>query len=155
MKDKIRLTGNFLHYGQKNLNRRIYTKECAEKMVEEFNTRGGIMYGELGQPEGYDVRLSNVSHIVEEIHLDEEKNSIVGTITILDTPKGKIVKKLLKQDIGLSCRSRGAGTVNENGEIEDYQLFSFDLIADQDAFENIAPDDFLNFLTKPDTEEKL
>jgi len=148
-KDKpILLTGNLLHYGEKNLNGRIYTKEMAERIVEQFENRDGEMFGELGYPDRFEVLLTQVSHKVEEIHLDEENKSVVGTIKILDTPKGKIVKAMLDTDeyIGLTCRPRGAGTVNENSEIENYTLYSFDLVSGPDAFANIKKDDHLTIL---------
>jgi len=149
---EIKLTGNLLHYGQKNLNGRIYTKEVVENIVKQFEKREEAMFGELGYPDTFDVALANVSHRIEEIHLDEDKKALVGTIKILDTPKGRIVKDLLKNRVGISCRPRGAGKINENDEIEDFKLYSFDLISGSDAFENIAPNDSLNFLTEPDTD---
>jgi len=86
----MKLTGNFIHYGKENLNGRIYTKECAEKMVEYFNMKkkglaeapdgmsGGMdpnnqwfqcdtMLGQLGYPkEGNFSNLANVSHEVKK-----------------------------------------------------------------------------------------
>ena len=145
MSKEIKLTANLLYYDQKNLNGRIYTKEMAEKIVEQFENRDGEMFGELGYPDRFEVLLTQVSHKVEEIHLDEENKAIVGTIKILDTPKGKIVKEMLGTDdyIGITCRPRGSGTVNENSEIEDYTLYSFDLVSGPDAFANIKEDDYI------------
>ena len=169
----MKLTGNFIHYGKENLNGRIYTKECAEKMVEYFNMKkkglaeapdgmsGGMdpnnqwfqcdtMLGQLGYPkEGNFSNLANVSHEVEEIHLDEKNNTVAGTIRILETPAGKTVKTILNEishgsPTGLYCRPRAIGTVNENKEIEIEQIISFDIIAESDAFSNIKENDFLN-----------
>ena len=147
MKKGIRLTGNLLHFDQENLNGRIYTKETVEKMVDQFNKlkETGPVLGELGYPENFEVNLVNVSHEIEFVHLNEENKTLVGTIRLLDTPKGKIVQELVKpgHDIGLSCRPRVSGTVNENKEIEDYELFSFDLVSGPDAFGNIKENDYL------------
>ena len=145
MSKEIKLTANLLYYDQKNLNGRIYTKELAEKIVEQFENRDGEMFGELGYPDRFEVLLTQVSHKVEEIHLDEENKAIVGTIKILDTPKGKIVKEMLGTDdyVGITCRPRGSGTINENSEIEDYTLYSFDLVSGPDAFANIKEDDYI------------
>ena len=45
--------------------------------------------------------------------------------------------------VGLSCRPRGQGTIDEEGKIVDFKLISFDLVADQDAFENIKENDYV------------
>jgi len=149
MKKGIRLTGNFLHFDQKNLNNRIYTKETVEKMIEQFQKmkEEGPVLGELGYPSADfpEINLFNVSHEVEEIHLDEGNKCLSGTVRILDTPKGKLVQELVNPEnsLKLTCRPRGMGTVNENHEIEDFQLLSFDLLSGPDAFGNIKEDDYL------------
>lgn len=151
MKKEMRLTGNLLYYDQKNLNNRIYTKETAEKIVEQFNKmkeESGGVFGELGyqsEENFIGINLLNRSHEIEEIHIDESQKALVGTIKVLDSPKGNIVKELYdpKNMVGLSCRPRGTGTVNENGEIEDFEIISFDLVSGKDAFANIKENDHL------------
>jgi hypothetical protein len=150
----IKLSGNFLYYDNKNLNNRIYTRKMSEDIIEQFNKKieeEGVFFGELGYP-GKDnftgIDLSNVSHEVEEIHLNEEQKSLAGTIKLLDTDKGKIVKELLKEGspLSISCRPRGVGDVNENNEIENFEIISFDLVPGPDAFENIKSENDLNLL---------
>ena len=169
MKEK-KLTGHFLYFDQKNLNGRTYSREVAEKIVADFNMKksgkaespkgssGGmepgnqwyqnpIMLGQLGYPppDQFGINLGEVSHEVEEIHINEENLSIDGTIKLLETPKGKIAEELLfgENAVGLSCRPRGTGEVNENGEIENFNIISFDLISKEDAFANIKENDHL------------
>jgi len=169
---EMKLTGNFIHYGQKNLNGRIYTKECAEKMVADFNMKkqgladapkgstGGVgpdnqwfqcdtMLGQLGYPkESNFTDLANVSHEVEEIHLDEKNRTVAGTIRILETPAGETVKTIIDKikegsNTGLYCRPRSIGSVNENDEVEIEQVISFDLVAESDSFANIKENDYI------------
>lgn len=149
----LKLAGNFLYFDSKNLNGRIYKKEIAEEILEQFNKmkKESPVLGELGYPEKnsfMEIDLSNVSHEVEEIHLDEKNKSIAGTIKILDTPKGKIVKELLQSDnqISLYCRPRGTGNINENGEIENFKILSFDLVSGPNAFENIVKEDYVKLI---------
>jgi len=152
MKEKeIRLTANLLHFNQKNLNGRIYTKETAESIVEQFNNilgEGGLVFGELGYPEdgNPDVDFSKVSHEVLEIKINDGNQAIEGTLRILDTQAGRRVREMLKESspLGISCRPRGFGKVNEKGEITDFKLISFDLIPTHtDAFANIKENDAL------------
>lgn len=155
MKEKpLKFSGNFLYYDKKNLNGRIYKKEIAEEIVEQFNKmkeEGSPCFGELGHPSenqfGH-IDLSNASREIEEIHLDEKSGSIKGTIRLLDTPSGNKVKEMMDNSgiIGLSCRSRGTGQVNENGEIENFKILSFDLVSGPDGFGNIVENDHLKLL---------
>lgn len=150
MKEK-KLTGHFLYFDQKNLNGRTYSKEVAEKIVEQMNemAKNGTSYGTLGYPkeEGFnEIFLSEVSHRVEEVHINPENKSVDGTIILLETPKGKMAEELLlgENSVGLSCRPRGTGEVNEKGEIENFDIVSFDLVpTPSDAFANIQEDDYL------------
>jgi len=144
-KNQIKLEGNILHFDQKNLNGRTYTKKVSEEIVEQYNNiRGedGVFFGELGT--GSDgVNLMNVSHDVVSLKINEKNKTIEGTLLILDTPAGKKVLEMMKSNqFELSCRPRGTGTVNEKGEIEDFKIVSFDLIpTSNDAFANIKKND--------------
>ena len=151
-KKEINLTGNLLHFNQKNLNGRIYTKETAESIVGQVNNiveEGGCVFGELGYPEdgNFEVDFTKVSHEVIEIKINEGNQAIEGTLRILDTQAGRRVREMLKEScpIGISCRPRGFGEVNEKGEITDFKLVSFDLVPTHtDAFANIKENDILN-----------
>ena len=148
-KGKTTITGTLLYYDVKNSNDRIYTKECAARIVEQSkeDIEKGNLLGELGFPERFEVSLGHVSHRVCEIHLNEENKSIEGTIEILKgTPKGQYILKLLEES---NCkfedmfviRSRGTGTVNpKTKEIENYTLYTFDVILkEDDAFKTMTP----------------
>ena len=148
--EPIKLEGTFLYFDQKNLNNRVYSKKTAEEIIEQFNKNKeeGRNFGELGYPkENFEeINLKNISHEVEEIHINEDEQSIEGTIKILDTPSGDIVKSMVEkikegQSIGLSCRPRGYGTVDGEGNVVDFKIVSFDLVAGEDAFANIKEDD--------------
>ncbi|MDD5649159.1 MAG: hypothetical protein PHF86_01895 [Candidatus Nanoarchaeia archaeon] len=136
----IKIKGTFLYFDRENGNRRIYKKEIAQSIIDQFNKKKEScdVYGSFGYPEDFDIPLGQVSHIVEEIHFNSEKNSLEGTIRILDTPKGNIVKDLLKENQlqSMSIRPRGIGNVNPSTkEIENFEIVSFDLIpSETDAF---------------------
>ena len=153
MTKKLEFTGNFLFYDKKNLNGRIYPKKVAEEIIKEqdHKSKSHNILGQFGYPteENFgEISLCKASHIIKEIHLDENDQSIKGTIQLLDTSMGKKVKELLDEQTGklvrISCRSRGYGNINEEGEIENFKIISFDLVKGPDGFANIKEDDFQN-----------
>lgn len=134
----MKLSGTLLRYDEKNLNGRIYTKETVEEIVEQFNEQknSGIpMFGELGYTETFETSLKNVSHSIDEIHIDENTKSLIGNITLLDNPRGKILKELLDNDL-VVFRPRGSGNGDIlTGEIKNYTIYSFDVIQkNEDSF---------------------
>lgn len=100
------------------------------------------------------VNLRNVSHNIVAIKF--EGDDMIGTIEILSTPAGNIVKELMRNGIRLGVSSRGMGSVREIDENtvevqDDFQLICFDLVSNpstQGAFltENNAqvPDAYAN-----------
>ncbi len=133
-KNRIEFQGNFLYFDQKNLNGVTYTKKVAEKIIEQFKEqRGedGVFFGELGQDrDDAGINISNVSHDVIELKINENNKTLEGTILLLETSAGKKALEMLKDpnNYSISCRPRGIGKVNDRGEIEEYQIISFDLI---------------------------
>ena len=62
-------------------------------------------------------------------------DDLVGTVEVLPTPSGNILKELFKSGIRLGISSRGMGSVeavNENGSQEvqdDFELIAFDFVS--------------------------
>lgn len=120
----------------KNQNGRIYPKPIlireSEKYLKEFVQQRRAL-GELDHPESRTVvNLANVAHNIIEMHWDGD--DLVGTLEILDTPSGNIVKKLMLANIRLGLSSRGVGSVENLGEgavqvAEDYNLICFDIVS--------------------------
>lgn len=103
MPKRMELTGTLMYFDKKNLNGRIYTKECAEKIVDQFNEKTKVtpMFGELGYPKRFEVSLDHVSHEITEIHIDEKSNSLVGTIHILERILPDKIIQCIKKGIKL------------------------------------------------------
>jgi len=123
----------------KNQNGRVYPREIlereAKKYTKEFIGQRRAM-GELDHPESSVVNLQNVSHNVREMHF--EGDNLLGTVEVLGTPSGNILKELFKAGIKLGISSRGMGsveTVNEdNGDQsqevqDDFELIAFDFVS--------------------------
>jgi len=122
----------------KNQNGRIYPRETlmreAKKYMKEFVNEKRAM-GELDHPESSVVNLQNVSHNVTEMHF--EGDNLLGTVEVIGTPSGNILKELFKAGIKLGISSRGMGsveTVNEDGDQvvkvqPDFELIAFDFVS--------------------------
>ena len=120
----------------KNQNGRVYPREIlvreAKKYTSEFIKERRAM-GELDHPDSSVVNLQNVSHNVLEMHW--KGNDLVGTVEVLSTPAGNILKELFKAGIKLGISSRGLGSVKELKEDDtlqvqpDFELIAFDFVS--------------------------
>ena len=120
----------------KNQNGRIYPREIlvreAKKYTKEFIKQRRAM-GELDHPESSVVNLYNVSHNIKEMNW--EGNNLLGTVEVLSTPSGNILKELFKSGIKLGISSRGMGSVETIKEDDvqqvgnDFELIAFDFVS--------------------------
>ena len=122
----------------KNQNGRIYPKETlmreANKYSESFIAEKRAL-GELDHPDSSVVNLNNVSHNV--LDMKWKGDDLCGTVEVLGTPAGNILKELFKSGIRLGISSRGMGSVKEMmGEGEetlevqpDFELIAFDFVS--------------------------
>jgi hypothetical protein len=125
------IVGIFATHGIKNANGRVYEKKLLERETTKFMSEkieNKVGWGELGHPEQSDVNLGNVAIITEQ--LEWRGNDLYGKARVLETDAGRTVQALMKAgNIGIS--SRGLGTVNENGKVnEDFSLICWDVVAD-------------------------
>ena len=128
----------------KNQNGRIYPRETLVKEAKKYaetNIAERRALGELDHPDSSVVNLNNVSHNVLEMHWKED--DLIGTVEVLSTPAGNILKELFKSGIKLGISSRGLGSVKEMHEGEDEE----DTVEVQPDFELIAFD----FVSNPST----
>ena len=122
----------------KNQNGRVYPKET---LVREAKKYAGTYIkerralGELDHPDSSVVNLNNVSHNV--LGMDWKGDDLVGTVEVLSTPSGNILKELFKCGIKLGISSRGMGSVKEvfgegDNTLEvqpDFELIAFDFVS--------------------------
>ena len=87
--------------------------------------------GELDHPDSSVVNLQNVSHNVLEMHW--KGNDLLGTVEVLSTPAGNILKELFKSGIKLGISSRGLGSIKQEAkgdEVQnDFELIAFDFVS--------------------------
>ena len=133
---KLYVTGVLQRADAKNQNGRVYPvdvlKREAEKYMQNFVKQRRAM-GELDHPESSVVNLKNVSHNI--VDMGWESKDLVGTVEILPTPRGNILKDLLQSGILLGISSRGLGSVKkdmrENADVvqDDFDLIAFDFVS--------------------------
>lgn len=120
----------------KNQNGRLYPRNIlqreAAKYQEHFIKERRAL-GELDHPESQVVNLQNVSHNIIEIGWSG--NDLIGTVEVLTTPSGNILRELFKAGIKLGISSRGMGSVKKNvresaDEVQDdFELIAFDFVS--------------------------
>ncbi len=121
----------------KNQNGRIYPREILTREAKKYTDvqiKERRALGELDHPDSSVVNLNNVSHNVREMHWDGD--DLKGTVEVLSTPAGNILKELFKNNIRLGISSRGLGSVepvNESGDTvavqDDFELIAFDFVS--------------------------
>ena len=137
---KLIVSGILQRANAENQNGRIYPKEIlvreANKYNKTFISERRAM-GELDHPESSVVNLQNVSHNIKEMNW--EGNNLLGTVEVLGTPAGNILKELFKSGIKLGISSRGMGSVETIDEDDggkqtvavqpDFELIAFDFVS--------------------------
>ena len=120
----------------KNQNGRVYPKETLVREAGKYakvQIKERRALGELDHPDSSVVNLNNVSHNV--LDMAWQGDDLVGTVEVLGTPAGNILKELFKSGIKLGISSRGLGSVKEIHEDDtvevqpDFELIAFDFVS--------------------------
>jgi len=145
-KKNMYIEGIFLQGGIKNRNGRMYPVETLAKEVERYNesyVNNGRALGELGHPDGPQINLDRVSHVITSLR--QEGLNWIGKAKLTDTPMGNTAKGLIESGVRLGVSSRGMGSLRLNKEginevQDDFHLATAaDIVADPSA-----PDAFVN-----------
>ena len=147
-----------------NQNGRVYPRNILmreAKKYSDINIKERRALGELDHPDSSVVNLNNVSHNITEMHWDG--NDLVGTVEVLSTPSGNILKELFKCGIKLGISSRGLGSVKQLGEgsvevQDDFELIAFDFVSNPSthgAFLKPMNESVQSGLIKPSKYEKV
>jgi hypothetical protein len=136
---KLVVKGVLQRANAKNQNGRVYPKDILMRESKKYNdnfVKQNRALGELDHPDSSVVNLQNVSHNVKEMHF--EGDNLLGTVEILTTPSGNILKELFRNGIKLGISSRGLGSVEvvreSNGDQiskvgDDFELIAFDFVS--------------------------
>jgi len=137
---KLIVSGILQRANAENQNGRIYPKEILVREANKYNKtfiQERRAMGELDHPESSVVNLANVSHNIREMRW--ENDDLVGTVEVLPTPAGNILKELFRSGIKLGISSRGMGSVETIDEDDagkqtvavqpDFELIAFDFVS--------------------------
>ena len=117
----------------KNGNGRYYSKDLWDRELDKYQEliKENRATGELDHPESQVINLKNVSHNIKEMHWDGD--NVMGTIEILPTPSGNILKALIDSGITLGVSSRGMGSLEQKGDLmevqDDFELLCWDFVS--------------------------
>lgn len=132
------LSGICMQAVVRNKNNRIYPlseiTEAVRVAMDNIRETNGI-FGELDHPQTLSINMDRVSHVITNLRM--EGNNAIGKMKILcgpnGTPMGNIAKALIESGVRVGVSSRGAGAVNESGEVHGYNFRTMDIVADPSA----------------------
>jgi len=130
------LKGICIQGGVRNANQRVYPVEEIGRAVKTLNDQiqgGYSVLGEVDHPEGLNINLDRVSHMITETWMDGPNG--YGKLKILPTPMGQLVKTMLESGVKLGVSSRGSGNVSEDGsgQVSDFEIITVDVVAQPSA----------------------
>ena len=117
-----------------NQNGRVYPIDILEREVRNYQKfiAENRALGELDHPDSSVVELKNASHIVRVAYM--QGDVCYGSVEILDTPSGKILKSLVDSGVTLGISSRGVGSTRKEGDYQvvqdDFQLICWDFVTE-------------------------
>lgn len=130
------MKGIIIQGGIRNANQRVYPVSEIGRAVKTLNdqiTGGYSVLGEVDHPEGLNINLDRVSHMITDMWMED--NNGYGKMKILPTPMGQLVKTMLESGVKLGVSSRGSGNVKEDGsgQVSDFEIITVDIVAQPSA----------------------
>jgi len=130
------MKGIMIQGGVRNANQRVYPVNEIGRAVKTLNdqiTGGYSVLGEVDHPEGLNINIDRVSHMITECWMDGDNG--YGKLKILPTPMGNLVKTMLESGVKLGVSSRGSGNVAEDGSntVSDFEIITVDVVAQPSA----------------------
>lgn len=130
------MKGICIQGGVRNANQRVYPVNEIGRAVKTLNDQisgGYSVLGEVDHPEGLNINLDRVSHMITEMWMDGPNG--YGKLKILPTPMGQLVKTMLESGVKLGVSSRGSGNVKEDGsgQVSDFEIITVDVVAQPSA----------------------
>jgi hypothetical protein len=125
------ISGVFSTIGEKNKNGRIYPFNIWETEVSSYqrhiqdNSVNTLM--EWEHPDrSYVDPMAAIAKITS---LKVENNKVIGRAKLLNNDKANQLKTLIDEGIKIGVSSRGVGSVNKQGIVEQFKLVTYDVVA--------------------------
>src|SRR6056300_532893 len=124
------MKGICIQGGVRNANQRVYPVNEIGRAVKTLNDQisgGYSVLGEVDHPEGLNINLDRVSHMITDMWMDGPNG--YGKLKILPTPMGQLVQTMLESGVKLGVSSRGSGNVNDlDGRVSDFEIITVDIV---------------------------
>ena len=130
------LKGICIQGGVRNANQRVYPVTEIGRAVNTLNDQiqgGYSVLGEVDHPEGLNVNLDRVSHMITEMWMDGPNG--YGKLKVIPTPMGQLIQTMIQNGVKLGVSSRGSGNVKEDGsgEVSEFEIITVDAVAQPSA----------------------
>ena len=128
------MKGICIQGGVRNANQRVYPVNEISRAVTTLNEQisgGYSVLGEVDHPEGLNINLDRVSHMINEMWMDGPNG--YGKLKVLPTPMGQLVKTMLESGVKLGVSSRGSGEVDGGGQVAGFEIITVDVVAQPSA----------------------
>lgn len=130
------LKGICIQGGVRNANQRVYPVSEISRAVNTLNDQiqgGYSVLGEVDHPEGLNVNLDRVSHMITEMWMDGPNG--YGKLKVIPTPMGQLIQTMIQNGVKLGVSSRGSGNVKEDGsgEVSEFEIITVDAVAQPSA----------------------
>ena len=122
--------------GVRNANQRVYPVTEIGRAVNTLNDqiKGGYsVLGEVDHPEGLNINLDRVSHMITEMWMDGPNG--YGKLKVIPTPMGQLVQTMINNGVKIGVSSRGSGNVKEDGsgQVSEFEIITVDAVAQPSA----------------------
>ena len=125
-----------------NGNGRTYPRDVLQREIENYQklVQDRRALGECDHPDDSVINLKNASHMVTRIWWDGD--DVIGTIKVLSTPSGQILRGLYDSGVKFGFSSRALGSLKESKDGKgaavqvvqpDLQLICFDAVSEPSA----------------------
>ena len=130
------LKGICIQGGVRNANQRVYPVTEIGRAVNTLNDQiqgGYSVLGEVDHPEGLNVNLDRVSHMITEMWMDGPNG--YGKLKVIPTPMGQLVQTMINNGVKIGVSSRGSGNVKEDGsgQVSEFEIITVDAVAQPSA----------------------
>ena len=128
------MKGICIQGGVRNANQRVYPVNEISRAVTTLNEQiaeGFSVMGEVDHPEGLNINLDRVCHVIESMWMDGPNG--YGKLKILPTPMGQLVRTMLENGVKLGVSSRGSGEVDGTGNVNGFEIITVDVVAQPSA----------------------
>lgn len=130
------LKGICIQGGVRNANQRVYPVTEIGRAVNTLNDqiKGGYsVLGEVDHPEGLNINLDRVSHMITEMWMDGPNG--YGKLKVIPTPMGQLVQTMINNGVKIGVSSRGSGNVKEDGsgQVSEFEIITVDAVAQPSA----------------------